>query len=60
VVRRAVLVIAALWVGRWLSLELGVWIDRRRPQGPPPIDSLRIPGRIPRRREDELGPNTAH
>jgi hypothetical protein len=59
-VRRAFLVGVALWVGRWLALELGAWLDRRRPHGPPPIDSPRIPGRMPRRRESELGPDTAH
>jgi hypothetical protein len=59
-VRRALLVIAAVWVGRWLALELGVWIDRRRPCGPPSIDSPRIPGRMPRRRESDLGPDPAN
>jgi hypothetical protein len=50
-VRRALLVATALWVARWGALELASWLGRRRPQGPPPLDAPRIPGRMPRRHE---------
>ncbi|HKI92769.1 MAG TPA: hypothetical protein VJ986_10760 [Gaiellaceae bacterium] len=42
---------AAAWIGRWLALELASWLGRRRPPGPPPVESSRIPGRMPRRHE---------
>ncbi|HET7568634.1 MAG TPA: hypothetical protein VFJ91_11615 [Gaiellaceae bacterium] len=43
----------AAWVGRWLALELASWLGRRRPPGPAPVDSPRLPGRMPRRREPD-------
>jgi hypothetical protein len=49
-----VLKLAALaWVLRWAALEAGSWAARRRPRGAPPLESTRIPGRMPRRREFE-------
>jgi hypothetical protein len=51
-VRRARLVIlaaAVAWIGRWAALELGSFLVRRRPQGPPPLESDRVPGVMPRR-----------
>ncbi|MBX5474383.1 MAG: hypothetical protein IRZ20_05155 [Thermoleophilia bacterium] len=41
----------AAWLARWAALELASWLGRRRPRGAPPVDSPRIPGRMPRRRE---------
>ncbi|MGE5690655.1 MAG: hypothetical protein ACM33B_08860 [Pseudomonadota bacterium] len=37
----------AVWVGRWAALELAAVVARRRPHGPPPLDSPRQPGRMP-------------
>ncbi len=50
-VRRLLALGAVAWVARWLALEVAAWLGRRRPQGPPPVDSPRVPGRMPRRRE---------
>ena len=41
------------WIARWAVLEAASWAGRRGPPGPPPIDSIRIPGRMPRRHECE-------
>ena len=49
--RRAVLVIVALATARWAVLELASYLMRRRPPGPSPLESERIPGRMPRRGE---------
>jgi len=51
-VRRLLRLGLAAWVGRWLALELGSWLGRRRPPGPASVDSRRVPGRMPRRHED--------
>jgi hypothetical protein len=51
VVRRLLLLGLLVLVGRWAMLELASWMGRRRPPGPPPIDSPRVPGRMPRRHE---------
>jgi hypothetical protein len=37
----------ALWVGRWLVLELAAAAIRRVPPGPAPLDSPRKPGFLP-------------
>jgi len=50
-VRRLLRVAAVAWIGRWAALELASWLGRRRPQGPPPVESARVPGRMPRRHE---------
>lgn len=55
--RRLLGLAVALWLGRWLALELASWLGRRRPQGPPPVDAPRVPGRMPRRREPDANPN---
>jgi len=57
VVRRIVRLAVLLWVARWAVLEAASWAARRRPQGGPPLESRRIPGRMPRRfeREDPNG-----
>jgi hypothetical protein len=57
-VRRLLYVAAAVWIGRWLALEAASWLGRRRPPGPAPVDSPRVPGRMPRRHEPiDNGPN---
>jgi hypothetical protein len=39
---------AALWVGRWLALELASYAGHRLlPPGPPPRESDRPPGWMP-------------
>lgn len=43
----------AAWIVRWAALEAASWAGRRRPPGLPPLESLRIPGRMPRRHEPE-------
>ncbi len=50
-VRRLLRLGLLAWLGRWLALELGSWLGRRRPRGPAPADSPRVPGRMPRRGE---------
>jgi hypothetical protein len=46
--RRAVLLLAALWVGRWALLELASLVGRfRLPPSPPSVCSPRQPGRLP-------------
>jgi hypothetical protein len=50
-VKRLFGLVVVIWVARWAALELASWIGRRRPPGPPPIDSPRVPGRMPRRHE---------
>lgn len=52
-VRRVLKLAALAWVLRWAALEAGSWAARRRPRGAPPLESTRIPGRMPRRREFE-------
>lgn len=54
-VRRLLRLAVAAWLLRWAVLELASFLGRRRPQGPAPIDSLRVPGRMPRRREPDDG-----
>jgi hypothetical protein len=49
VVRRALLVALALWIGRWAALELAGRLQQRLPPGPPPRDSPVQPGRRPAR-----------
>jgi hypothetical protein len=39
------------WIGRWAVLELASFLVRRRPRGPSPLESERIPGLMPTRRE---------
>jgi hypothetical protein len=47
--RRLVQVALALWLGRWLAMELASYAGHRLlPPGPPPKDSPRPPGRMPR------------
>jgi hypothetical protein len=53
VVRRLLKLAALAWILRWAVLEAASWAARRRPQSPPPLESVRIPGRMPRRREPE-------
>jgi len=53
-VRLAIGLAAAAWIGRWAALELASFLVRRRPPGPSPLDSERIPGLMPTRR----GPNS--
>ena len=48
--RRLVQVALALWLGRWLAMELASQAGRRLPPGPPPRDSRRRPGWIPTKR----------
>ena len=50
-VRRLLRLALAVWLGRWVALEVGSWLGRRRPQGPALVDSPRVPGRMPRRHE---------
>jgi hypothetical protein len=52
-VKRLLRLVAALWIARWAVLEAASWVVRRRPQGAPPLQSTRIPGRMPRRHEPE-------
>ena len=52
-VRRLLKLAAVAWILRWAALEAASWAARRRPQGPPPLESERVPGRMPRRREPE-------
>ena len=52
-VKRLVRLAALLWIARWAVLEAASWAARRRPQSPPPLESMRIPGRMPRRHETE-------
>jgi len=52
-VKRLIRVAVLLWVARWAVLEAASWAARRRPRGAPPLESTRIPGRMPRRREPE-------
>jgi hypothetical protein len=47
-VRRLLLVAAALWVARWVATELAAYSGRHwQPRGPAPKDSPRQPGRMP-------------
>jgi hypothetical protein len=47
-VRRIVLAVAALWVGRWALLELASLVGRFwLPPSPPANRSPRQPGRLP-------------
>lgn len=46
-VRRALLVALALWIGRWAALELAGQLQRRLPPGPPARESAWQPGRRP-------------
>ena len=52
-VKRLVRLAALLWIARWAVLEAASWVARRRPQSAPPLESMRIPGRMPRRHEPE-------
>ena len=46
--RRAVALLAAAWVGRWLALELASFAGRKLlPPGPPPREFSRPPGWMP-------------
>jgi len=42
---------AGAWIARWAALELASYVVRRRPPGPSPLDSERVPGVMPTRRE---------
>jgi hypothetical protein len=53
VVKRLVRLAALVWIARWAALEAASWVGARRPSGPPPLESMRVPGRMPRRREPE-------
>ena len=48
--RRLLLLVLALWVGRWALLEVAVRLDRRRPLRSAK-DSPRAPGWMPMRDE---------
>jgi len=46
--RRAVALAAAVWIARWLALELSSLAGHRLlPPGPSPLDSPRPPGWMP-------------
>jgi len=53
VVTRLLKLVALAVVLRWAALEAASWAARRRPRGAPPLESARIPGRMPRRHERE-------
>jgi hypothetical protein len=47
--RRLIQVALAVWVGRWLAMELASYAGHRLlTPGPPPKDSPRKPGWMPR------------
>ena len=52
-VTRLLKLVALAVVLRWAALEAASWAARRRPRGAPPLESARIPGRMPRRHEPE-------
>jgi hypothetical protein len=48
VIRTLVKLAAALWVLRWLAMELAAYAGRRRDaQAPPALDPARKPGHMP-------------
>ena len=48
VVKRLLLIAAALWVARWIAMEVAAYAGRHWQQrGPAPNDSPRRPGRMP-------------
>jgi len=53
VVKRLLELAALALLLRWAALEAASWAARRRPRGASPLESTRIPGRMPRRREPE-------
>jgi hypothetical protein len=47
--KRVALALAAAWVARWAAGELAAYAGRHwREHGPPPIESERAPGWMPR------------
>jgi hypothetical protein len=48
-VRKLLLAVIGAWIARWAALELASILVRRRPQGPPPLESARVPGVMPLR-----------
>ena len=51
--RRLLRLAVLAWIARWAVVEAASWAGRRRPPGPAPVDSIRVPGRMPRRHEPE-------